>query len=103
MATRKMLRSTDWKAAQHENFHDDLEGARKLVRQVLDKVTLGPGFEYAEPDGAVGITAKVPTMHFRIEIPGVDIGEFLETDRGSAYVQGADVENVFSGVAPASC
>ena len=71
-ATRKLLRSTDWKAASGA-FQDDLEAARKLVRQTVSMVSIGPGFEYVEPDGTLGVTPKVPTVHFRIEVPGLGI------------------------------
>ncbi len=103
MATRKMLRSTEWKAASLENFQDDLEGARKLVRQVLEKVSIGPGFEYVGENGETAITPKVPTLHFRIEVPGIDVGELLEIARESAYAESADDARKLSGVTPASC
>ena len=98
-ATRNLLSGTEWKAARNENFQDDLEGARKLVRQVLEKVSIGPGFEYVGENGETEKTPKVPTMHFRIEVPGIYVGELLEIGRVSAYVEGADDASKLLGFA----
>ena len=85
IATKNLLSGTDWKAAKHQDFQTHLESARRLVRQSVTKVSIGPGFEFAIENGEIAKTDKVPTVHFRIELPVIEQPDPLAVKIPSLY------------------
>lgn len=94
-ATEKMMMGSEWKAAQIENYMDDIEACRKLVRQSIENVMMIARFEFlfdsfeslidSTDPGEVKRTGTVPIIYFRLELPGLTLGEFVQVDRSSLY------------------